>query len=882
MNFDKAITRGKGCYLYDDQGVEYIDFLAQYGAMPFGHNPDFLWKALEGIRDRSEPSMIQPFSAIGAETLATRLVELAPGEMRYATFANSGAEVVEAAIKLSRAKTGRKTILGTKTGFHGKTLGASSLTGKPIYREDFLVDTTCFDHVALNDLKALEDRLVQGDVAAFFIEPLQGEGGMIVPDENYLLEACRLCKDHKTLFVVDEIQTGFGRTGKLFALDHYPDIKPDIVLLAKALGGGIAALGAMLCTEKSWHESFGLNHSSTFANNNVACQIGNALLDHLLENDRAAVTHVENMGNYLRQELCTLVEQYPTVFSEVSGHGLMQGLKLNPWNGNQSYFISHSSFLGYNVPLLCGYLLNKHKIITAPVFTNNAVLRLQPSLIVTKKEINKLISALYEAAELIFRDDFAQLMSYLVDDHDDATESWDSDLVNKIAAPPIKLPQINEQKLGKFAFLIHPTEYDDLLRIMPPSFKTYSDQQRAAWKDWMNSWFSKRYEPGVAYHLPCIRSKAGGYSEGWLIACPLTPERMMRLPKARRQLLMQQYLGIAHSLDVDIVGLGAFTSIVTRGGRDVSDHPVNITTGNSLTALASAESIKLAVKQRNFDVGTVRYGVIGAAGSVGCLTAKHISTYAEELVLFGNPKNIKAIRNLKVVGGEIFQIAIKSILSGKDRIEGLAAVLVRNNITVDDVSTDALTTKDEDALIQLYEKINLRLAKSNVNSPPLVISTSLEDDLPSVQAVVTATNVGRNFIDPALLHNETIVCDTARPPDMKSAVGSSRPDVFIYEGGLVGLPESIKFGADNVIGFPVGVNLACLSETIVLSMIGATKNHSIGDRLDYEEALVIYKNAMNFGFKISLYDREGEIQINSDTERNRITSMPKTFEMIVD
>src|SRR5690606_34642696 len=216
VKFDKTIVKAKGSRLYDEDGRAYLDFSSQYGALPFGYNPDGLWQALHEVGQNEQPSFVQPLKAPAAEALAKLLSDVSPGGPRIVVFGNSGAEAVEAAIKLSRASTGRSTVLATRNGFHGKTLGAASATGTAVYSAPFKVDTTCFEHVDYDDVEALRARLEQGDVAAFIVEPLQGEGGMVVPKEGYLRQAQALCRAHGTLFVVDEVQTGLGRTGKLF------------------------------------------------------------------------------------------------------------------------------------------------------------------------------------------------------------------------------------------------------------------------------------------------------------------------------------------------------------------------------------------------------------------------------------------------------------------------------------------------------------------------------------------------------------------------------------------------------------------------------------------------------------------------------------------
>jgi acetylornithine/succinyldiaminopimelate/putrescine aminotransferase len=414
IGFDKKIVRAEGHYLFDSEGNRYLDCLAQYGALPFGHNPAFLWAALDKARSAHEPSMVQPLIAPAADELASRLVEISPCDEGYVTFANSGAEAVESAIKLARAKTRRPVILSTHQGFHGKTLGALSATGTAKYRAPFLVDTTHFTHVPYGDLEALEERLGRADVAGFIVEPIQGEAGMITPPAGYLREAAALCRKARTLFIVDEIQTGLGRSGSMFASES-EELDPDILLLAKALGGGLVSLAANICNARAWSSDFGLYHSSTFANNHLSCTVGLATVDRLLQDDRQLIKNVCANGHYLSGALERIVRSYPDAFCAVSGRGLMHGITLTAWDGEDSYFLSHASTTGMAVPLVCGYLLHEHGVLTAPTFNHSNVLRIEPPLTISIGQIDLLLAALEETAQLLTRKDYATLFRYIAD-----------------------------------------------------------------------------------------------------------------------------------------------------------------------------------------------------------------------------------------------------------------------------------------------------------------------------------------------------------------------------------------------------------------------------------------------------------------------------------
>jgi acetylornithine/succinyldiaminopimelate/putrescine aminotransferase/predicted amino acid dehydrogenase len=847
IGFDKRIVRAHGHYYYDEHGQSHLDFLSQYGAVPFGHNPAELWDCVYRVGQQQQPSLVQPLMSPAAEELAATLTELAPGSMRYVTFVNSGAEAVEAGIKLARARTKRQVIVSTVRGFHGKTLGALSATDNILYRAPFLLDTTCFDRVPFDDLEALEERLSKCDVAAFLVEPVQGEGGMRVPSPGYLAGAADICHKYGTLFVLDEIQTGLGRTGTMFAADAEAGLSPDIILLSKALGGGLIPLGAMLCTKDVWSEEFGFFHSSTFANSHFTCSIGRQVLAMLRADGAAVVRHAKAMGDYLQAGLDRIVAKHPKAFAKRNGRGLMQALVLEPWSGESSYFTAHASCKGFSVPLLAGHLLGEHRIVTAPVFNQNATLRLEPSLTIQPCEIDRVLDALDVAGQLIADENFGSLLRF-VSAKAGATASGDAPSIPQRHEPTYRAPRSWEKRRGSFAFLIHPTDDDVLFQTLPREFTQLDPIRKSSWRSWMESWFKRMYDPAAVYHLPAMRSRLGGYVEGWLVAAPLTPLQMMRLRKEEKAALMAAYIDVARDLRVDITGLGAFTSVISRGGMDLQGQAVHLTTGNSLTAIASAESLRAVTASHGRDFADETVAVIGAAGSIGRLAALHASRFSHRLTLLGNPKNPASLGTLDAIAGEVYRKASRLALLQED--PGLPGLLL-------DVLGAAeliclLETVPEGEFASFKSAIEDRLASGGLRRAPVVVSVDLQSDLGECGVVLSASGAGKSFVEPRLLAPDCIVCDVARPLDVLSEVRDQRNDVFVYEGGLIQLPENISFGAQNVLGYPRGYNLACLSETMVLAMEGARRSHSLGNMIDYDEALAIYDKSRQHGFAFAV------------------------------
>jgi acetylornithine/succinyldiaminopimelate/putrescine aminotransferase/predicted amino acid dehydrogenase len=849
VGFDKIITRASGNLMYDQKGVCYLDALAQYGALPFGHNPPFLWQCLEQVRHANEPSFVQPLLNAASESLSRRLLTLCP-HMARVTFVNSGAEATEAAIKLARARTGRRRIVTVERGFHGKTNAALCATANPRYREPFLVDQDHFTTIPFGDLPALEQALALNDVAAFIVEPVQGEGGMRVQSPGYLLAAQAVCREYGTLLVLDEVQTGLGRTGEMFGFMHHGPIEPDILLLAKALGGGLVALGAVLCTDEVWTEAFGMLHSSTFANSHLAASIGNATVAALQADDCALIRDASRRGVQLRTGLERIARKYPTAIAADHGQGLMQGVELRAWSGETSYFNSHASYNGYAVPIVAGYLLNTHKVLTAPTFNHSNVLRIQPPLTVSHDEINTILRAVEATAELIADEEFGELFSSMVPLANTAVPPPRARRVPKMQSVSLA-PKSPKQK-PRFAFLIHPTDDDARFEILPPAIKDLGEPARRAWLSWLESWSGKMLDPAPVLHIASIDSPTGASVEGWLIATALTPAQMIRMGAEARGVLLERYIAAARGLDVDIVGLGAFTSVISRGGDALLNSGVNITTGNSLTAIASAETLMRYARLRADDLDQECFAVVGAAGSVGRLVAFHLAhNGARRLRLIGNAGNRRALLALQAVGGEILLHALQN--GTADDAHGLAAALRTLGKSAAKERLAELKREqpsDEAGFARCYVELVALFAQAGGDECPITITTDVAQGVSDARFVVTATSAGRSFLSSDTFMEGAVICDVARPLDVLHKMDGVRDDVLVFEGGLMRLPGNVRFGDQNVLGYPEGVNLACLSESIVLAMEGATRNYSVGNRISYREALDIYAAALKHGFSL--------------------------------
>ena len=276
--FDKIEWEGCGATLKDLHGTEYIDCLGGYGVFSLGHaNPQVVEAVVAQMRRL--PLSSKTFLNKPLADLSELLASIAPGDLQYSFLCNSGTEAVEAALKFARMATGRTEIISTIGSYHGKTYGALSASGRERYKTPFAPLVPGFTHVPFGDVPALT-AVVDDATAAVILEPIQGENGIFVAPDGYLQAARRLCDKHGALLILDEVQTGLGRTGKMFACEHW-DVAPDLMTLAKALGGGVVPIGALLGTPAVWDKVFKENpfiHTSTFGGGEMACAAGLAAI----------------------------------------------------------------------------------------------------------------------------------------------------------------------------------------------------------------------------------------------------------------------------------------------------------------------------------------------------------------------------------------------------------------------------------------------------------------------------------------------------------------------------------------------------------------------------------------------------------------------------
>jgi|SRR5579884_403731 len=395
LGFDRVWARGEGEYLYDTEGTRFLDLLGGFGMYALGRNNRRIREALVEALDRETPGTLQLGLSELPALLAQELLARAPSSLGRVLFTSSGTEAVEAALKLSRAATGRSRVLSAEDAFHGLTLGSLSACGCEDFTGPFGPLLPGFDRVPFNDLEALERELRREDVALFLVEPVQGKG-VNLPEPGYLQEAQALCRRYGTLFGVDEVQTGFGRTGTLFASERF-GLEPDVMPVAKALSGGYVPSGACLFRTSVFDRVFdslehAVRHGSTFAPNDLAMAAGLATLREL--DERELVARSQRLGERLLELTRPLVERYEVV-GEVRGLGLMWALEFDePKRGRTSWRLLERTQPGLFAQLVIGPLFHEHRILTQVAGHKLNVLKILPPLTVAEAELERFAAAL--------------------------------------------------------------------------------------------------------------------------------------------------------------------------------------------------------------------------------------------------------------------------------------------------------------------------------------------------------------------------------------------------------------------------------------------------------------------------------------------------------
>ncbi len=746
-------------------GAEAVEAAVKHAELELGRRVDALVERLARTRrDYFERARVRDAATVAAED-AGSLFERTERDLRIAVSA-------------------RPTFLAVERAFHGKSLSALSLTASRDFRGPWERLALRVAFVVPDDdeglARAIDEARVSYptielrpdgspsvvtrdfvNVAACFVEPIQGEGGVREVSRRTLL-GLRIAADlHGYPLVIDEIQSGMGRTGTFLASEPC-GVRGDYYLMAKALGGGLAKISALLVDRERSDPEFGVLHTSTFAEDDHSSALALAALD-LLERDRLPDA-CRSKGELLLQRLSALAKRYPGVLGAVTGRGLMIGVELSPVADDVSPFLrvlSTQRLLGY---LVAGYMLNREHIRVMPTLSAPNTLRIEPSAYLPECEIDRICGAFERVAVALRTRDLAALAGHL----------GDVELAPDASPAPADLAPDDPHRAApgrdvRVAFIGHFLEPADL-RGWDPGFREFSDGACRGLLD-----RARRALRPFVVSTWRVESAIGSAVEVTVVGVPFTAEQVMagfRAGDVRwARSMVADAVRLARANGARVLGFGGYTSILTANGLDVTPSDVTITTGNSLTAAATVDSIL----RRHPPSTPMHLGIVGALGNIGSVLCDLLSPHASRVVLVGRPGSRRRLLEREV--------ALRSHLNGRI---GRAGSLPPISAT-----TEMAALRDCNVIV------------SATNAP---------------SAVVLPEHVGPGPV---------LVCDVATPGDVDVEILRRRDDVTLLRGGLVRLPQGQSVAIPGM-ALEGNAVFGCFAETVLVGLSGRTDGLSLG------------------------------------------------------
>ncbi len=639
IELDAVYQKAIGNYLWridkENNFVKVLDLAGGYGANLFGHNHPDIKSTLIELYDRDVPFLAQSSCRSGAAKLSKKLNRYTSGE--YITiFTNSGTETVEASLKHAYFKYKKPIILAIKGAFHGKTLGAIQVTSAfnaPFSNLGFKVF-----FLDMKDSKTWEKaEKIMKNVSALIFEPILGEGGIKVVPENLVEWIIQMRKQHDFSLIVDEIQTGLGRTGQFFASSVY-GIQPDCICLSKSLGGGLVKVGALMIDKNHFVKEFSLIHTSTFAEDDSSSFVAIKALEILEKDD--LMDRCTSQGAYILKKLNKLQAQFPKQVKSIRGKGLMIGVEFFDFqdsSSNMLHVLSIQNYLGY---VYAAYLLNVHNIRVAPTLSQPNTIRIAPSAYITKQEINVFISAFHHLCQVLLDEDVIKLTCF------------SNNLVykSKVSFKPRKTRRECPRVSNKVAFLGHFIKAQDAILWDPALAQIKASK--------LNNYLSKTssiLNPAILDQVH-VKSITGDEVHLSFIGLNLTSKEIVKSMKHRETKWITDKIEIAVQMAKDIgckvVGFGGYTSIITNNCYKLRKHTdIGLTTGNSLTVGMGKLSILQASKKQNIQLDKSTLGVVGATGNIASVYSIIMAPVVKKIILIVRdleaPKLRSLVQNIK-------------------------------------------------------------------------------------------------------------------------------------------------------------------------------------------------------------------------------------------
>ncbi len=644
LGLDRTYQRASGAWLYpsaDTATQPVLDCVGGYGALLLGHSHPRLMEIAAQFFQSERPNLIQGNRSAAAEQLAYDLSLRCGG--RYRTvFSSSGAEAVEVALKHALLESGKRSLVALEGGFHGKTLAAVQVTSRAEYRAPFTLESLTIHRAEAYDIEGLHTLFAQhgSSLAAMIVEPIQGEAGVKLVDGSFLRAAQTLCNQWNVPLIADECHTGVGRTGKFLGCQHH-QVRPDYIILSKALGGGIAKIAATLIDQDRYHPEFDWMHSSTFAADEFSCMVASEVLKLV---DSNFLEHVVQVGDELLCKLRQLKVRWPNLIADVRGQGLMMGIELYPLLDSPSFLLRLLAGTEDTQYLSAAYLLHRHRLRVMPTLSNPNTLRLQPPAIWNAEQTEHLIGALDALCDLLDQGKTKPLTACLLDLEPPCPQVVPHEKPN---FPNVYFNQqrFNAQQTScsqspRVAWLCHLIDADDL-RSVEPGMEAFAIDQRERLLQRMTSFTAPVVMSSVE-----VSATTGESVRLYPIMLPFTSRMARRWLEAQdlawARYLIEGAIGVAAEHGCQLTALGQYTSILTRNGNTISPSSMGITSGNTYTVALALQAIQQAMDELGLDSADCTLAVLGGAGNIGQICSKLLAPqFQRTLVVSGNrPRSI--------------------------------------------------------------------------------------------------------------------------------------------------------------------------------------------------------------------------------------------------
>ena len=740
--------------------------------------------------------------------------------------------------------------VGLDKGFHGKTTGAVKLTSNPEYRQPFrrigpngrfvkiadvedLASAIEKATVRIYHLELVGEQLTVGhtshcNIPALFIEPIQGEGGVTIVPDAFLVECRRLCSEHGIHLVFDEIQAGMGRTGTFFASEP-SGVRADYYLLSKSLGGGLAKTSVACIDQKLYETEFSIIHSSTFAEDDASSAVALRAVQ-LLREEPALMANCIERGEQLTAGLREIQSEYPGIIRKITGRGLMIGVHFETFDScgrDGLRLLSVNGMLGY---VMMGYLFHEHRIRVAPLLSPQTILRLEPSALITEDDCQNLLEAMRRLCEVLYKMNIYALTRFMIGLETPGRPAEVEDF--RCHLPAYQAPP----GANKVAFIGHFIDAKDL-PSWDPGYGLFTPEQ-------LERLIERVYRVNPAHLVDqiTVHTKDGQAVSLQFIGLSITSKIITEHMRSRDLdpvvKMVEDGVDMAHRLGCTAIGFGGYTSIVTNNCRKIDSPSAGLTTGNSLTAGMGLEAILRACGDRAIDLDEACFAAIGANGNICSVYAELMAERVPRVVLIGRPGRQKA---LEAVATRIYADALGALRAGGSAKPTGVAKAIQNTAALQDLLTEAPGRDDGERLLR-------RLTDELGAEAPVQVSTSVED-IRQANVILAASNSATPLIFPDMVRDgPVVICDVALPMDTDDSVLTERPDVTVLQGGVVKLPRNEDFRVRGI-PLPLGRAFACMSETLLLGLADIREHFSRGS-ISKDQVKRILDIAKTHGFEL--------------------------------